>query len=80
MNYGNYKFGWREINIPGMINFDFLLRGMGYYKKELPPPKKPKTREIKNIQQKRKWTKQKKEQNPEIKIKQEMSRQTKSKM
>ena len=62
-----------------MINFDFLLRGMGYYKKEL-PPKKPKTREIKNIQQKRKRTKQKKEQNPEIKIKQEMSRETKSKM
>lgn len=65
-----------------MINFDFLLRGMGYYKKEL-PPKKPKTREIKNIQQKRKRTnerREKKEQNPEIKIKQEMSRQTKSKM
>lgn len=42
MNYGNYKFGWREINIPGMINFDFLLRGMGYYKKELPPKKNQK--------------------------------------
>lgn len=77
MNYGNYKFGWREINIPGMINFDFLLRGMGYYKKEL-PPKKPKNTWNKKYTTKKETNKQKKEQNPEIKIKQEMSRQTKS--
>lgn len=77
MNYGNYKFGWREINIPGMINVDFLLRGMGYYKKEL-LKKKTKNTWNKKYTTKRETNKQKKEQNPEIKIKQEMSRQTKS--